>query len=290
MLRSIVLPSGPVFIDKPFCCFFDKESKEVTITGGKIVPIYSRQRAISVENEGVPILLTSLREIYLRIKNDPLTNQITVAKFVTEEEVKVIKNTSDSALNMFLPICRYGESFNRIGSSFFNSNFNFTRQRGDRPLQGYYDDGYVYLNGFILNDNISNSELGQRVYGSKKIKAAEGDFIIINISLAYGNGEGLTSEITSFTVENGIPEWESQYLTHNTEDDGDVNDDESTTIFLTRKFPIGYVKNGNYVSLYIGNVDVSVGYDNIDTVQYEKTVGDLTATEYSFTEKFYIII
>lgn len=256
MPRQIIIPSGNVFIDKPFSCFLSKEGGEVTIVGGNIIPIYSRQGKIRIENENVPIALSALREIYLHIKTKALTNEIERAKFVTEEEAKEIKKRSDSALNMFLPICRYNKRFGKVDSSFLNANFNYTRQRGDKPLQGYYDDGKVYINGFLLNDQIFNSLLRQMAFPPKIISAGEGDFIIIKVSVEYNEDPAGTSQITEFVVQKGEPSYPSVEVVYDSTDTGERSSYGSMS--LERNYPIGYVKGGSYVSLHTENIYISV--------------------------------
>lgn len=256
MPRQIIIPSGNVFIDKPFSCFLSKEGGEVTIVGGNIIPIYSRQGKIRIENENVPIALSALREIYLHIKTKALTNEIERAKFVTEEEAKEIKKRSDSALNMFLPICRYNKRFGKVDSSFLNANFNYTRQRGDKPLQGYYDDGKVYINGFLLNDQIFNSPLRQMAFPPKIISAGEGDFIIIKVSVEYNEDPAGTSQITEFVVQKGEPSYPSVEVIYDSTDTGERSSYGSMS--LKRNYPIGYVKGGSYVSLHTENIYISV--------------------------------
>ena len=256
MPRQIIIPSGNVFIDKPFSCFLSKEGGEVTIVGGNIIPIYSRQGKIRIENENVPIALSALREIYLHIKTKALTNEIERAKFVTEEEAKEIKKRSDSALNMFLPICRYNKRFGKVDSSFLNANFNYTRQRGDKPLQGYYDDGKVYINGFLLNDQIFNSPLRQMAFPPKIISAGEGDFIIIKVSVEYNEDPAGTSQITEFVVQKGEPSYPSVEVVYDSTDTGERSSYGSMS--LERNYPIGYVKGGSYVSLHTENIYISV--------------------------------
>lgn len=256
MPRQIIIPSGNVFIDKPFSCFLSKEGGEVTIVGGNIIPIYSRQGKIRIENENVPIALSALREIYLHIKTKALTNEIERAKFVTEEEAKEIKKRSDSALNMFLPICRYNKRFGKVDSSFLNANFNYTRQRGDKPLQGYYDDGKVYINGFLLNDQIFNSLLRQMAFPPKIISAGEGDFIIIKVSVEYNEDPAGTSQITEFVVQKGEPSYPSVEVVYDSTDTGERSSYGSMS--LERNYPIGYVKGGSYVSLHTENIYISI--------------------------------
>lgn len=285
MIGSIIIPNGQVFIERPFECFFDKKTKQVTVSGGKVIPIYSRQRSFKVENEGDPITLSSLQEVYLHLKTTPLTNEIETARFVTDEDVKMIKERSDSALNMFLPVCRYDENLDRIDDSFFNSNFNYTRQRGDEPLRGYYDGGNVYINGFILNDQIPNSLLGQRVYGPKIIKANNGDFIVANISVLYRTNSSQTSEITYFSIEKGTPLLPVETTTEDTSTGTDHGDHE---MVLTRKYPIGYVNNGSYVSLFTGNIFVSISDYEAIVTPYENTVEEVTTTQYTIVRKYSI--
>lgn len=256
MPRQIIIPSGNVFIDKPFSCFLSKEGGEVTIVGGNIIPIYSAQGEIRVENEGVPIKLSSLREIYLQIKTEPLTNKITKAKFVTDYDVKEIKKKSDSSLNMFLPICRYNKSFGKIDSRFLNANFNYTRQRGDKPLQGYYDDGKVYINGFLLHDEIFNSPLRQMAFPPKIISAGEGDFIIIKVSAEYDEDPEKSSQITELNVQRGEPYYQVVEEIYDSTDTGERSSYGSMS--LERNYPIGYVKGGSYVSLHTENIFISV--------------------------------
>ncbi len=279
MVKSIILPSGNVFIDKPFSCFLNKRAGEVTVSGGCIIPIYSRQRAIKIENEGAPILLSSLREIYLQIKTTPLTNEIEKAKFVTEEEVKEIKKSSDSSLNMFLPICRYDENWNRLDGNFFNANFNYTRQKGDEPLQGYYDDGKVYLNGFLLIDSISNSLLDKRFYPSQIISAQDGDFIVAKIKVDYNEDPDEESQITEFVIENGESLYEASLFSE--EIDG-LTPPMYARSSIERRFPIGYVKDGSYISLKTGNIEIDlVDYRNETT--YTGEDGETRVTGYSIT-------
>lgn len=286
MIGSLIIPKGQVFIERPFECFFDKKTKQVTISGGKIVPIYSRQRSFRVENEGEPITLSSLQEVYLHLKTTPLTNEIEAARFVTDEQAKAIKGISDSALNMFLPICRYDENLDRIDDSFFNSNFNYLRQKGDKPLQGYYDYGFVYLNGFLLKDQISNSALGERAIGPKKIKAGEGDFIIARIAISFGTSNIMTSDITLFEIEKGTLDYPPVEITTNTEDDDEETEDKDQIVSLERSYPIGYVKDGNYVSLHTGNITVGVDVYTKSTTPYEKTVDETTTTEYEYIKSY----
>lgn len=279
MPRQIIIPSGNVFIDKPFSCFLSKEGGEVTIVGGNIIPIYSRQGKIRIENENVPIALSALREIYLHIKTKALTNEIERAKFVTEEEAKEIKKRSDSALNMFLPICRYNKRFGKVDSSFLNANFNYTRQRGDKPLQGYYDDGKVYINGFLLNDQIFNSPLRQMAFPPKIISAGEGDFIIIKVSVEYNEDPAGTSQITEFVVQKGEPSYPSVEVVYDSTDTGERSSYGSMS--LERNYPIGYVKGGSYVSLHTENIFISVAsHERLITFR-ERTLEDGSeVTEY----------
>lgn len=273
MIRSILLPNGNVFIEKPFQCILNKESEEVTIFGGKIVPIYSSQRSFKVENEGVPIQLSSLREVYLNIKTTPLTNNVESATFITEEDAKNIKLKSDSALNMFLPICRYNSKWERMDLPFFNSNLNYTRQKGDEQLRGYFDDGQVYLNGFT-SSSFYGDPFGvtrRRYYGPQKIKAKEGDFILLNIKGIYSilNGHIIDGE-SDISVEVGEPDLGVQ----------EVSNDQN--IHLSRKRAIGKVKNGNYLSFFSGNVWVDALYFLISESFYERDEVTETVSTYGY--------
>lgn len=279
MVRSIILPSGNIFINKPFSCFLNKKTEEVTIAGGSIIPIYSRQGQIKIENEGVAIKISSLREVYLQIKTKPLTNEIEKAKFVTEEEVKEIKEKSDSSLNMFLPICRYSEKWDRLDNNFFNANFNYTRQRGDKPLQGYYDDGTVYLNGFLLIDSISNSLLDKRFYPSQAISAKNGDFIVAKIKVDYNEDPDKESQITEFVIENGELLYEASLFSE--EIDG-LTPPVYARASIERRFPIGYVKDGSYISLKTGNIEINLA-DYRNETTYTGEDKETRVTGYSIT-------
>lgn len=281
MIRSILLPNGNVFIEKPFQCILNKESEEVTIFGGKIVPIYSSQRSFKVENEGVPIQLSSLREVYLNIKTTPLTNNVESATFITEEDAKNIKLKSDSALNMFLPICRYNSKWERMDLPFFNSNLNYTRQKGDEQLRGYFDDGQVYLNGFT-SESFYGDPFGvtrRRYYGPQKIKAKEGDFILLNIKGIYSilNGHFIDGE-SDISVEVGEPDLGVQEVVIDT---GTENSNDQN-IHLSRKRAIGKVKNGNYLSFFSGNVAVDALYFLISESFYERDEVTKTVSTYGY--------
>lgn len=281
MIRSILLPNGNVFIEKPFQCILNKESEEVTIFGGKIVPIYSSQRSFKVENEGVPIQLSSLREVYLNIKTTPLTNNVESATFITEEDAKNIKLKSDSALNMFLPICRYNSKWERMDLPFFNSNLNYTRQKGDEQLRGYFDDGQVYLNGFT-SESFYGDPFGvtrRRYYGPQKIKAKEGDFILLNIKGIYSilNGHIIDGE-SDISVEVGEPDLGVQEVVIDT---GTENSNDQN-IHLSRKRAIGKVKNGNYLSFFSGNVAVDALYFLISESFYERDEVTETVSTYGY--------
>ena len=281
MIHPIVLPNGNVFIEKPFQCVLNKGREEVTISGGKVVPIYSSQRAFKVENENVPIHLSSLREIYLNIKTTPLTNEVKSAKFVTEEEAKSIKLKSDSALNMFLPICRYNNKWDRMDLPFFNSNFNYTRQKGDKQLRGYFDGGYVHLNGFkseyFYGDPFGVTRI--RYYGPQKIRAQEGDFILLNIEGNFSMLDGwfIDGEL-NISLETGELDLGIQRVVVDSGVDGSNNQNVS----LSRRRPIGRVKNGNYLSLSSGSIVISAFRYLISESSYEKDEVTQTISTYGY--------
>jgi hypothetical protein len=242
------------FLEIPFSAFPNVKEDKCDISGGKIIPVFSDDKDFLVRGKrGIP--LGDKKEIYLRIKSKPLTNKIERAEFLNEEQVIEEKRKSDDLLNIYLPISLIGENNTVKYNDLLNGNFNWTKTNDENPLSGYFQDGKIYLTGCLV---LATQRGIIKIQLNQDISAKEGDFLFIKTQghIRY-KGEGTTVyqelylEEISFSV-GGEGDAQSKLAFQ----EGEI--ESGTNFSVGFSYPIGYIDNGNYMTLKSGNFQVAL--------------------------------
>lgn len=242
------------YLEIPFCAFPDTKEGKCSISGGKIVPVFSEEKDFLIK--GIrEIALGGKKEVYLRIGSKPLTNKIERAGFLNEEQVAEEKKKGDDLLNIYLPLALIRENNQVDYNDLLNSNFNWTKTNYEEPLSGYYQDGKIYLSGCLILavfGGIIKIQLNQ------DIKAEEGEFLFIKTSgqIRYsGEIPDLYSDLylEEISFSTGA---KGDLLNKVATQEGSSESGDSFSVGFS--YPIGYVENGNYVTLKSGNIQLAL--------------------------------
>jgi hypothetical protein len=184
-----------------------------------------------------------------------LTNKIEKAEFLNEEQAIEEKKKGDDLLNIYLPIALIGENNTVQYNDLLNGNFNWTKTNNEEPLSGYFQDGKIHLAGCLI---LATEKGVIKIQLNQDIAAKEGDFLFVKTQgqIRYkGEGVDIYQElyIDDISFSSGSSGDVQNVVAYQ---EGEI--ESGTNFSVGFSYPIGYINNGNYITLKSGNFQISL--------------------------------
>jgi len=256
----------------PFKTFLKKSLDGVGVNEGKVISI-SHNEKFEVEASKLS------EEAFLQIKGSPLSSKIQEVNLIGKEELKEKKLQSDDLLNIYIPLGRAlksGKTPSGIESADnIDKNFLWLKKNQDSPFAFYFDDGDVYMTGYLLNygeKEVKGSSKFVSPTKTDKVKDGVEEFLLFDIELTIDEKEN-TFTLDKYETKKGESKevfFNTNSLTYTSEDvynylieleEYDELDEEQKAnteppldpyffdgpLKLSVVYPVGYVQLGNFI-------------------------------------------
>jgi hypothetical protein len=276
-MSGVIVPNNvPSVYSKPFRNNGKKDGL-YKFSGGDAIGFHTEQfscKKISAEDS---------KEFFLNIKSEPLSPKISDVSILNKEGVESNRLEEDDLLNIYIPISRINKNGAIVNTNFFNKNFLFTKKSNEIRMSGFYRKGYVYLSSFIIFG--FNGEILE-VTLPLEVNSQENSIIYIeaNASIKVYQNEVSEFYFDGFSVYSGGSG--EQYFQNYYYSLLDNEQDQDRTIDLKTKFPIGMVKDGNFITFCRGNLKLEPLVNEISYFAFEEDGVEIMRTDYTYSLNF----
>jgi hypothetical protein len=273
-MKTVILPSNiPITIKSPFSIKGKNDLKR-GFEGGVVNTLMGE--AFYLKSG----LVDESEEFFLNIKNEPISSKISSVNVLSKEGVELSRSQEDDLLNTYIPIARKTGLGSIINYGLINSNFNFVRKSSEIRLTGYYKEGKVYTSSFLV---LGIDEEIFQVVGPTEIDASEGSVIYINFSgsIKYYVDDSNDLYIDSFSISSGDPLARS--VSSGSFSLRSDETDSNRELPFSIDFPIGIIKNSNYVALSRGNPKVTLNINSFNHFIEEILNEPVYQTDYTYS-------